>query len=239
MNILQYFFASLRFVRNFRKFKRYAAVDGRFPVSWRNRWAVLGEMTAAVDFDRHYVYHTGWAARVLSKTKPTVHVDISSSLYFSSIVSAFVPVHYYEYRPPEFKFDNLTVKSADILKMTFENGSVASLSCMHVVEHIGLGRYGDALDPQGDLKAMAELERILAPRGHLFFVVPVGRPKLQFNAQRIYSFDQIISYFSGLELQEFSMVPDKQKDGGLIVNASKAMADNQKYGCGCFLFEKK
>jgi SAM-dependent methyltransferase len=239
VNIFQYFFAFIRYFRNFRKFKRDSTVDGRFPVSWRNRKALLSEMTVAVDFDRHYVYHTGWAARVLSKTRPDFHVDISSNLYFSSIVSAFVQVHYYEYRPPELSFENLKVKSADILKMPFENDSVASLSCMHVVEHVGLGRYGDALDPQGDLKAVAELKRILTPRGHLLFVVPIGRPLLQFNAHRIYSYGQIMEYFSGLELKEFCLVPDKQKDGGLIANATKEMADDQRYGCGCFWFTKR
>lgn len=239
MNIFQHCYAYTRYILDFRKFKRGSAVDGRFPVSWRDRCAIVNERTMAVDFDRHYVYHTGWAARVLSKTKPVFHVDVSSSLYFSSIVSAFVPIHYYEFRPPEFTFDNLVVKSADMLKMPFENASVASLSCMHVVEHVGLGRYGDPLDPRGDLKAIAELERILAHRGQLLFVVPVGRPRLQFNAQRIYSFDQIVSYFPRLELKEFSMVPDDKEDGALIANATKAMADNQKCGCGCFLFEKK
>jgi len=47
---------------------------------------------------------------------------------------------------------------------------------MNVVEHVGLGRYGEPLDPEGDIKAMRELRRVLAPGGSLLFVVPVGRP---------------------------------------------------------------
>ena len=38
---------------------------------------------------------------------------------------------------------------------------------MHVVEHIGLGRYGDQVDPDGDLMAMKELERVTAKLGKL------------------------------------------------------------------------
>jgi hypothetical protein len=103
---------------------------------------------------------------------------------------------------------------------------------MHVVEHIGLGRYGDPLDPQGDLKAMAELKRGLA--GDLLFAVPIGKPKVIFNLHRIYSYDQIISCFEGLKLVEFSLVPDT---GGITI-ATKELADEQNYGCGCFWFRK-
>jgi hypothetical protein len=59
---------------------------------------------------------------------------------------------------------------------------------MHVIEHIGLGRYGEALDPDGDLKAIRELVRVLAAGGNLLVVVPVGRPRIQFNAHRIYDY---------------------------------------------------
>ena len=52
---------------------------------------------------------------------------------------------------------------------------------MHVIEHIGLGRYGDEMDPDGDLKAIDELKRVLSRKGDLLFVVPVGKPKIMYN----------------------------------------------------------
>ena len=111
---------------------------------------------------------------------------------------------------------------------------------MHVVEHVGLGRYGDPLDPDGDLKAMAELKRVLAPGGNLLFVVPIGgAPKIMFNAHRIYSYQQVLDCFTGLELKEFALVPDNSADGGLIANATREMSDAQNYGCGCFLFANR
>ena len=109
---------------------------------------------------------------------------------------------------------------------------------MHVVEHVGLGRYGDPIDPEGDLKAIAELIRVLAKGGNLLFVVPIGKPKLMFNAHRIYSYSQIVSYFEELELVEFSLIPDSIETGGFIHNATQEMADSQIYGCGCFWFRK-
>jgi hypothetical protein len=109
---------------------------------------------------------------------------------------------------------------------------------MHVVEHIGLGRYGDPLDPDGDLKAISELKRVMAVGGSLLFVAPIGKSRIMFNAHRIYSYDQIMSYFSDLEAKEFTLIPDDPQDGGLINNATKEMADAQRYGCGCFWFRK-
>ena len=102
---------------------------------------------------------------MLSHVRPAKHVDISSRLYFVVIASAFVLVEAYDFRPPRLTLDNLHVGTANLTALPFDDGSVASLSCMHVVEHVGLGRYGDPLDPDGDLKAMAELKRVLATEG--------------------------------------------------------------------------
>ncbi|MGB9180439.1 MAG: DUF268 domain-containing protein, partial [Pyrinomonadaceae bacterium] len=190
------------------------------------------------DFDRHYIYHPAWAARVLAQTRPDSHVDISSSLHFCTLVSAFIPVKFYDYRPAKLQLSNLTSEAADLHALPFEDGSIASLSCMHVVEHIGLGRYGDPLDPLGDLKAIKELTRVLARGGSLLFVVPIGKPKVMFNAHRIYSYEMVLNAFAELALEEFALIPDSAQLGGLIYNATREMADAQTYGCGCFRFKK-
>ena len=84
--------------------------------------------------------------------------------------------------------------SADLTQLHFESESIESLSCLHTVEHIGLGRYGDPIDYDGDLKAIRELKRVVVKGGSILFVVPVGKPKIIFNAHRIYSYEQIINY---------------------------------------------
>lgn len=53
-------------------------------------------------------------------------------------------------------------------------------------EHDGLGGYGDPLDPEGDLKAMARTRQMLKPGGLLFLAVPIGRDRVVFNMHRIY-----------------------------------------------------
>lgn len=216
---------------------RSADKKRRFLLPLGDLYPQIRDKTMMTGFDRHYVYHTAWAARKVAEIKPEFHTDISSSLYFSSIVSAFVPVKFYDYRPADLQLSGLSSEKGDLMKLPFANDSVKSLSCMHTVEHIGLGRYGDPIDPDGDLRAIKELKRVLAVGGSLLFVVPIGKPKIQFNAHRIYSYDMIKEYFSDLELKEFSLIPEK--DGAMIVNATAEQANSEEYGCGCFWFVKK
>ena len=227
------------FQKQFHDFVRLSqAVNPRFSVRWEDRLPCLCDNTPDTGFDRHYIYHPAWAARIVSEVKPKVHTDISSTLAFCTILSAFIPVEFYDYRPAQIKLTGLFSGKADLTALPFDSGSILSLSCMHTVEHIGLGRYGDLLDPEGDTKAMHELQRVVAPGGSLLFVVPIGKPRILFNAHRIYSYTQILEYFTRMELVEFSLIPDDSQAGGLLVNAPREMADAQSYGCGCFWFRK-
>jgi SAM-dependent methyltransferase len=211
----------------------------RFELSWTHRYLILGDRTGNTGFDRHYVYHTAWAARILAQTRPARHLDIGSSLYFCAIVSAFVPVDFQDFRPANLKLDGLSAGAGDLTALALPSGSVHSLSCMHTVEHVGLGRYGDPVDYDGDLKAIRELKRVLAPGGDLLFVVPVGsRSRIHFNAHRIYTRDQVREYFRPLELREFTLIPEQEADGGLVPNPGEDLLVRQQYGCGCFWFRR-
>jgi len=216
------------------KFKK--SDNKRFDSKFSDLYPCIKDKTFKTGFDAHYIYHTSWAARKVKEINPAKHTDISSSLYFSGIISAFIPVDFYDYRPADLKLSGLTSRHADLIKLPFTDDSINSLSCMHTVEHIGLGRYGDKIDPDGDLKAISELKRVLAKNGSLLFVVPVGKPRIEFNAHRIYSFEQINDYFKELNLKEFTLITDS---GDYLENADTKLVTNQKYGCGCFWFIKK
>jgi SAM-dependent methyltransferase len=236
---LQKLAAQRRFSDQFRQFRvLHAAADRRLGVRWEDRLPVIGEATAETAYDRHYVYHTAWAARVLAATRPAYHVDISSSLFFVAIASAFVPVRFYDFRPADVVLPGLTCAAADLLKLPFPDATVPSLSCMHVVEHVGLGRYGDPLDPGGDAAAANELSRVLAAGGNLLFVAPVGRPRVAFNAHRVYGYDDVLALFPSLTLQEFTLIPADAGRGGLLVDAGRDACDAEDYGCGCFWFQR-
>jgi len=228
-----------KFFRHYSIFKKKSKkIGSRFSIKFKDLLPYLGEDTVDTAFDTHYVYHPAWATRIIAKERPEVHIDISSSIYFVTTLSAFIPVQFYDYRPPKMKLPNLECKHGDLLSLPFGNNEIKSLSCMHVMEHIGLGRYGDEIDPDGDVKAMNELKRVLAVGGSLFFVVPVGKPKIMYNAHRIYSYEQIMDHFSDLRLKEFTLIPDNVEETGMIYNATKEQVAKQRYGCGCFWFTK-
>jgi hypothetical protein len=109
---------------------------------------------------------------------------------------------------------------------------------MHALEHVGLGRYGDPIDPYGDIKGARELSRVLAVGGDLLIVLPVGRPKIAFNAHRIYSFQYVTdTLFAGLTLKEFSFVPT-DLPYRFLKNADPASTADETEGAGCFWFTK-
>src|SRR5262245_65141504 len=85
----------------------------RLPLRWKDRLPCLKDRDDSLSFDRHYIYHTGWAARALAEIRPQRHMDISSTLFFCSIISAFVPVQYYEARTVDDHLCDLTWCSAD------------------------------------------------------------------------------------------------------------------------------
>jgi len=209
--------------------------ENRFKKSLFDFYPQIKDKTIKTSFDHHYVYHTSWATRKVKEINPEFHTDISSSLYFSGILSTFVPVKFYDYRPAELKLSNLESYKGDLMSLPFSDNSINSLSCMHTIEHIGLGRYGDPIDPSGDTKAVDELKRVLSKEGYLLFVTPVGKPKIEFNAHRIYSYEMITEMFKELNLVEFTLITDS---GDFIENANPDTVKEQKYGCGCFLFKK-
>src|ERR1700761_1496134 len=140
------------------EFKTLAGkAETRFQFNEADYYPCLDDNTTNTNFDRQYIYFPAWAVRIIKKTNPEVHVDISSTLHFCTMLSAFIPVKFYDYRPANLILDNLTSERADLLALDFATDSIKSLSCMHTVEHAGLGRYGDKLAYDGALLAVAEL----------------------------------------------------------------------------------
>jgi SAM-dependent methyltransferase len=153
------------------------------------------------------------------------------------MASAHLYIKHYDYRPPKIRLSGLEVGQADLLHLPFAENSISSLSCLHVLEHIGLGRYGDQIDAEGDRAAARELARVLSPTGKLLIVVPVGRPRVNFNAHRVYAYEEVHELFAGLRVHESVLIPD-QSENGWICDPSPALVNAQDWGCGCFIFVK-
>jgi hypothetical protein len=225
------------FREQFIQFNEQSRLDGRFQVNQADWFPCLNDDTATTGFDPHYVLHTSWAARVLAKNRPKAHTVFGDSLYFVGIASAFVSITFYDIRMSRLPFRDIEQKTADLTGLPSSwTGTLESISCMHVLEHIGLGRYGDALDASGDRKAAAELARVLAPGGQLLIVVPMeDPPRVCFNAHRLYSYPQIVELFSTLSLTEFTLISN---EGEFFENADLHLFKGRKYLCGCFRFTK-
>ena len=211
----------------------------RFDLRNIQKFPFLNDKTATTEFDTHYIYNPAWAARIIRDIAPAIHVDIGSTLHFCSVLSAFIPTKFYDYRPANLALSQLSSGAADLRHLTFKDDEIDSLSCMHTVEHIGLGRYGDPLDPRGDIKAMKELQRVVQPGGSLLLVTPVGKPKIAFNAHRIYSYELVAENFDSMEVEEFSLIPDNAIETGMLRNCPVELVKEQEYACGCFWFKKK
>ena len=185
----------------------------------------------------HYFFQDIWAAEKVFQKKPQLHIDIASRIDgFVAHLLPFCKVEYVDIRKMDSTLSNLVFKEGSILQLPYPDNFVTSLSCLHVIEHIGLGRYGDPIDPEGFAKAAAELVRVLAPGGYLYFGTPIGEEKLYFDAHRVFAVETILQLFQGLVLEEFSLINDRARE--IIPNASYADANNCKYGCGLFAFTK-
>lgn len=201
------------------------------------RQPCLGDDTKSTGFDSHYVYHVAWAIRKILANLPVEHTDVSSSINFCTAICSVVPTTFIDFRPAPIHLEGLKCIAGDLTDSTqWPENSYSSLSCMHVVEHIGLGRYGDELGVSGDIVAMTNLMTSLRVGGRLLFVVPVGRPEIYFNAHRVYSATWVARFFSSTcALKEFYFIPGNESINP-VMNCDLSFTEQFVYGCGCFEF---
>ena len=225
-----------KYIKYLRDWKKYSRMEYAEEMSLKNSLPSLFDDRAKTPFDPHYFYQDVWAFKRIFKLRSDSHVDVGSKVSFIGFLTVIKEVLFIDIRPLITNLDNLKSIKGNILSIPFEDNSISSISCLHVAEHIGLGRYGDKLDPLGTKKAAKELVRVLAKDGNLFFSVPIGKPLLCFNGHRIHSTDQILEYFSDLELIELSGVDDS---GNYFQNIDKNKLNSCNYGCGFFWFTKR
>lgn len=169
----------------------------------------LGDDLPSTPLDKHYFYPDTWASRKIFQQKPESVVDIGSTVLYAGIISQFVPTTFVDIRPVNLNLPGLTVIAGSILDLPFEDASQSFVTSLCVLEHIGLGRYGDPIMPDGTRRACAEIDRILKPGGEVIVSVPVGHPCIAFNAHRIFSKDQFLSHFPGYQvLDEVYLTPE-------------------------------
>lgn len=132
----------------------------------------------------------------------TVAVMGSTDPWYEAVVLAYggKPTTI-EYNPIVSKDPRLTVvTNAEFDKKPWQFEAAFSISSF---EHDGLGRYGDPLDPDGDIKTMRKMKSVVAPGGLLFLALPVGHDTVVWNAHRIYGQYRLAKLLKGWKIVDF------------------------------------
>lgn len=205
--------------------------NNNFDVNTLSLLPCLTDKTEVTPVNPVYFLQDTWAASKIFQLKPEHHYDVGSSVKTIGIISQFVPVTMIDIRPIDIELKNLYFKEGSVLELPFEDNSIESLSSLCVIEHIGLGRYGDPLDPWGSEKAVKELKRVVKSGGIVLFSVPVDeKNKVYFNAHRAFTRDYVLQLFDGFELLEEKYQYDRQ--------LYDSYDPGKKFGTGLYMFKK-
>lgn len=178
-----------------------------------------------------YFFQDSWAAKHIFDLKPSHHYDIGSSAQTIGILSQFIPITMIDIRPIELKLPNLFFQQGSILNLPFQDNSIDSLSSLCVIEHIGLGRYGDPIDPYGSEKAIKEIRRVLKINGVLLFSIPVDSENtIYFNAHRAFTRQYILELFN-----DFELLDEKYHYGTKLFDEYDA---KKGFGTGLYMLKK-
>jgi SAM-dependent methyltransferase len=190
-----------------------------------------------------YFWQDLLVAQKIFRANPKTHVDIGSRIdSFVAHVASFREIEVFDIRAVTSRIPGVRFKKADFMNSASLNDDYCdSLSCLHALEHFGLGRYGDALDKDGYRRGLENMARILRADGTFYLSVPLGLERVEFNAHRI--FDPFKIYQAAedmkLKLYEFSWV-----DGENVIHQSVDFLGDmnylktQNYNLGIFIFKK-
>lgn len=231
------------FLKEYREFKKQAKGNfndftfGRFYPCFEDRFQESGTAYG------HYFHQDLLVAGKIFKNNPIRHVDIGSRMDgFVSHVASFREIEFFDIRELVTPAENIRFVQADLMDHNFSmTDHCDSVSCLHALEHFGLGRYGDRIDYQGHLLGWNNIYKILKKRGKLYFSVPIGKQRIEFNAHRVFSIAYLLQMIQGLyQIDSFSYVNDA---GALVKNAEineESIKNNFSchYGCGIFELTK-
>jgi len=191
----------------------------------------------------HYFHQDLLAEGKIFKNNPLRHVDIGSRIDgFVAHVASFREVEVFDIRELGSRIPNVIFRRFDLMDRNFPLRDYCdSVSCLHALEHFGLGRYGDRLDYNGYLQGWENIYTMLQQGGKLYFSVPIGPQRIEFNAHRVFSMPYLLDMIKAkYRIDSFSYVDDK---GDLVVGAGLEEEAVQKnfschYGCGIFELTK-
>ena len=202
------------------------------------------KQSPAAILPRHYFYQDLLVAQRIFRRSPVRHVDVGSRVDgFVAHVAGFRVIEVFDIRPLNVAIPTIIFRQTDLMKPRDEFKDYCdSLSCLHALEHFGLGRYGDPVDLDGHKRGFQNLSDILQVGGILYLSVPIGPERIDFNANRVFGIGTILGLAKDhFELESFSLVDDDgilHKNVGLTPEAIGSSCGCY-YGCGIFELRKR
>jgi hypothetical protein len=200
-----------------------------------DKWKSAGTL------DKHYFLQDIYVSKKIYINNPKKHIDVGSRIDgFIAQISIFRSVEIIDIRPLNFKISNVSYTQADISKSDFKISKSDSVSCLHTVEHIGLGRYNDPLGLNLWEIAFDNIWSIVDNGGLFYFSTPIGKQRIEFNAHRVFKPSTIINRILNGTLIEFSYIDDNGifSEGPIDKNTIDSISSNFSYGLGIFIFKK-
>lgn len=208
----------------------------KYPIYW-DRFEKAGSMGC-------YFWQDLWASKLIFKNNPKKHFDIGSRIdgFIGHLASFRDNIVMIDVRPIDSKIPGVEFVCDDATMLRgIRDESIESLSALCSLEHFGLGRYGDMIDPEACFKAFHSIVRVIKKGGHVYVSVPIGREHLEFDAHRVFYAKTIVNEFYPMELIEFSCVCEDDIEIEQNVPLGKYDDDLSKGGnrFGLFHFVKK
>lgn len=198
---------------------------------------------ASGDTRSHYFLQDLVVAQRIFARNPERHVDVGSRIDgFVAHVASFRKIEVLDIRPLETHVPNISFRQFDLMLGASDLTDRAdSVSCLHALEHMGLGRYGDSLDIGGHLRAFEGLTRIVRKGGTFYLSVPIGAERIEFNGHRVFSIDTILKMSRpSFTLTDFTFIDDSGvlHHGADVDDPAARSSFGLRYGCGIFELKK-
>jgi hypothetical protein len=198
-----------RYVEDRRKFLAMMPAETH---TWGRELPILTEWNDTAGHLGAYFHQDRLVASWIHQARPDRHVDVGSRIDgFIGSVSSFRQVEVIDIRPQPVLVPNVTFHQLDLMNDLPQEWleCTDSLSCLHTIEHFGLGRYGDPLDAQGHLKGLARLKSMVKPGGTIYLSTPIGPERLEFNAHRIFAAKTLCGWFrDGWNIKKSAVIND-------------------------------
>lgn len=240
-----HFIGSLRalpvYIRNYREIRRMMRLHPHpeFPIT--KLYPMLHERNSPNGRVKGAYFHQDLLiARRVFENRPERHVDIGSRIDgFVAHVASFRDIEVIDIRNLTMQSHRITFRQGDFMREDFPLVDYCdSASCLHTIEHFGLGRFGDPLDFDGHLKGFRNLHRIVKTGGKLYLSTPIGPQRIEFDAHRVFALAYLLDMVKpAFRVDQFSYVDD---DGDLHENVEltkERIAANCDCTLGCGIFE--